>query len=57
MEKIALRHNAFERAFELGASANANLILVAFPTACFDLLPSGLLGQVLVEEIINHLLD
>jgi hypothetical protein len=57
IEDIALSYNAFEWAFELGASANANFILVAFPTACFDLLPSGLLGQVRVEEIINHLLD
>jgi len=57
VEDIALRNNALEWAVKLRASFNTNLILVAFPTACFDLLPSGLLRQVLVKEIVNHLLD
>jgi len=43
VEEVALRTDALEWAFKLGASYDATLILVAFPTACFDLFPSGLL--------------
>jgi len=57
VEEVALRTDALEWAFKLGASFDATLILVAFPTACFDLFPSGLLRQVLVKEVVNHILD
>jgi len=57
VEEITLRHDALEWAYKLGASFNTPLILFAFPTAGFDLFPSGLLRQVLVKEIINDLCD
>jgi len=57
VEEITLGNNAFEWAFKLWAGFNASLVLVAFAMACFNLRPRGLLRQVLVEEIVNHLLD
>jgi hypothetical protein len=57
VEEIALCRDTLKWALKLGACFNAGLVLVAFLRACFDLLPSGLLRQVLVKEIVNHLLD
>jgi len=57
VEEVALRTDALKWAFKLGASYDATLIIVAFTTACFDLFPSGLLRQVLVKDVVNHILD
>jgi len=49
IEEIALRRDPLKWALVLRASCKAALVLVAPRTALFDVLPGGLLGQVLVE--------
>jgi hypothetical protein len=46
-----------EWAFVLGASREASLILVALRAARRDLIQRSFLGQVLIEEAVNHFLD
>jgi len=57
VEYIALFNDTLAWAFEFGASCNTALVLVAICPTCFDFFPSGLLWQVRVKDVVNHLLD
>jgi hypothetical protein len=57
IEEVALRRDALEWALVLGAGGKAIFVLVTLRTAFLDLLPGGLLGQVLIEHFVDDFLD
>jgi len=57
VEYMALCSDTLEWALKFRASCKTALVIVAICPTCFDLFPSGLLRQVLVEDVVDHLLD
>jgi len=57
IEEVALRRDALEWALVLGAGGKAIFVLITLRTAFLDLLPGGLLRQVLIKHFVDDFLD